>query len=330
MAELFPSTMPADILQGYYGMKNMQEDSAQRAMKSQLMNLDIAREQAAQQELQAGAPLREQQRGLQMEQVQGQRQQLPFTQQRELALSQAAADPQRLLQDVESGDLESAAKVRAGKMRKQADEMDLHIQGYGPVLQAMKSGDYEGQNSAWDSYFKLLDDNGVDTREMRVTPRDQLIPRLNQQYQQAINTAPAIRERIKADEAHKRRLEEIAAQEKARAATARERLQAGLKPPTKPEGAVARAMEKYRKDVSSLNPQEAQMVRDWYETNMSEQDQVDYEWAYNNAEREAIRRRHMARITRAHPKLYKLQPSVSNQRPPAEIYRRFGLEPPKK
>ena len=323
MAELFPPQGgPANILSGYYDMKNVEQAAAQQAMKSQLMNLDIAREQAAQQEQQAGAPLRAEQRALQMGQVQGQRQQLPFIQERELALARAAADPQRLLQDVESGNLDSEAKVRAGKMKKTADEMDLHIQGFEPVLSATKAGNYEAQNSAWDSYFDLLDKNGIDTREMRVTPRNQLLPGLTQKYQEALNTAPTIRERIKADQAHKRRLEEIAAQERDRVAAARERA-AAERPVNSPNAVVSRIMDKYRKDPTTLNNTERDTLRDWYENNLTGADQTDYEFAWSQPERDAIRRRHAARIRRMYPDLYR---EIPNVKPGPEVQGRLKFD----
>ena len=315
MAELFPSMMPAEILKGYYGMQDVMNNSEQGALKSQLMNLDIARERASQQEMQAGAPLREQQRGFQMEQVQGQRQQLPYIQERELALAKAARDPSRLAAEIDSGNLQAAANQRTLQMKKTADEMDAHVQGFGPVLEAMGRMDYEEQNSAWESYFKLLDRNGVDTRQMRVTPRDQLVPQLGQQYNQALNTAPAIRERIKADEAHMRRLEEIAAMERARAAAARERIIADK--PVNSQGArAARLQEKYDKDPASLNTSEKDDLRDYLESNLSKTDMVDYEWAETDAKRNVIRQKHMERIKRAFPHLY------DTPRPAAEIQRR--------
>ena len=323
MAELFPPQGgPANILSGYYDMKNVEQAAAQQAMKSQLMNLDIAREQSAQQEMAAGAPLREEQRALQLGQTQGQRKQLPFIQERELALAKAAADPQRLLQDVESGYLESAAKVRRGQMQKQVDEMDIHIQGWGPIRESLQKGNYEAQNTAWDSYFDLLDKNGIDTRQMRVTPRDQLIPNLEQKYNQALNTAPALRERIKADEAHKRRLEEIAAQERARVAAARERA-ATERPVNSPNAVVSRIMDKYRKDPTTLNNTERDTLRDWYENNLTGADQTDYEFAWSQPERDAIRHRHAARIRRMYPDLYR---EIPNVRPGPDVTRRLKFD----
>ena len=319
MAELFPSMMPAEILKGYYGMQDVINQSEQGGLKSQLMNLDVAREQAAQQELQAGAPLREQQRGLQMEQVQGQRQQLPFTQQRDLALAKAAADPKRLATEIESGNLKAATDQRTQQMRKTADEMDSLVQGFGPVLEAMGRNDYEEQNSAWESFFKLQERNGVDTREMRVTPRDQLIPQLGQQYNQALNTAPAIRERIKADEAHMRKLEEIAAAERARAAAARERALATNKPVNSMPAVVSRIMDQYTKDPSGITKEQASTAIEWIESNMSQSERDEYEVLWNDAERQSFHRNRGKRLRERFGPLYE---KLGGNRAPAEVTRR--------
>ena len=316
MAELFPRAYKTPFLgEGYYGEQELAQKAQQGDLQSQLLNLNIARERAAQQEMAAGAPLRAQQRQLQMGDVAGQIARQPDVLSREAALAAGAAQPGRLSNEVSALDLEAEGKVRRGRLAKTADEMDIHIQGFEPVLHAMKSQDYTAQNEAWNNYFDLLDKNGIDTRSLRVTPRDKLIPQLSQKYNEAVNNAPTIRERIKADQVLERQIKLEEQHRKTIMAAARERATAlAQRDPTQLSAATSRSLEKYRKDPSTMTDQEKQLARDYFEGTLSKQDQIDYEMAWEEPERAGIRKRHMERVVRTHPELYK--------RPPAAVVRR--------
>ena len=319
MAELFPSMMPAEILKGYYGMQDVINQSEQGGMRSQLMNLDIAREQAAQREMAAGAPLREQQRQLQMGDVQGQLQRLPDVQAREAILARGGRE--QAPAEVRARELEMGLRQTVARSSQTATEMDQYAQAFGPVIEASGAaagtGNYEAVNDAWDSAFNLLDKLGHDTSKMRQTPRDQLLSQVGQKYNQAVNTAPALREQIKSHQAQLDRLELEQERRKTLVDQARERATAAAtREPTQLSAATSRSLEKYRKDPATMTPQEQQLARDYFEGKLSKQDEIDFEMEWDAPKRDAIRQRHLERVRRTHPELYK------NVRPPAEVQRR--------
>ena len=314
MAQLFPSMMPAELLKGYYGMQDVINQSEQGGLKSQLMNLDIAREQAAQKEMAAGAPLREQQRQLQLGDVQGQLARQPNVQAREAALARGGAE--QAPAEVRARGLEMDLRQRVARSSQTALDMDQYAQAFGPVIEAAGSasgtGNYEAMNEAWESAFSTLDKLGHDTSKMRQTPRDKLLAQVGQKYNEAVNTAPALREQIKAHQAHLYKLEEEAERRKTLVDQARERATAAAtREPTQLSAATSRSLEKYRKDPTTMTPQEQQLTRDYFENKMSDQDQVDYEWAFDAPTRNAIRQRHMERVKRTHPELYRNQQAIA-------------------
>jgi len=321
MADLFPRAYTTPhIEEGYYGGRRFQQEDEQRLLKSQLMNLEIAREQAAQEEARQGAPLRAAERQLKMGDVQGQIGRQPDVIRREGALAAASATPERIASDVEAGDLESQGKVRRGRMSQEADEADTFIRAFEPIIRGSKTMNYEQQNEAWETAFKAMERAGKDTSKMRATDRGQLLQEITGAYQQAVNTAPTIRERIKLDEANERAIKLEQERRKTLIAQARERA-TSEKPVNALNAVVARAMDKYRKDPKSINDTERDLLRDHFENTLSKADQFDYEMAFNDRERDVVVQRHRNRVLRTHPDLYKPQPKA-----PAEVMRDAELE----
>jgi len=305
MADLFPRAYTTPhIEEGYYGGRRFQQEDEQRLLKSQLMNLDIARERAAQEEARQGAPLRAAERQLKMGDVQGQIGRQPDVIRREGALAAAAGTPERIASDVEAGDLESQGKVRRGHMTREADEADTFIRAFEPVIRGASTMNYEQQNEAWETAFKTMERAGKDTSKMRATDRGQLMKEITGAYQQAVNTAPTIRERIKLDEAHERAIKLEQERRKTLIAQAKERA-TSEKPVNAPNAVVARAMDKYRKDPKTINETERELLRDHFENTMSKSDQFDFEMAFNDRERQVVIDRHRARTRQTHPDLYK-------------------------
>lgn len=313
MAMLFPDrNLTPSPIKGYTDTITSQQNAEQEIMASRLADIQNQRQQLMLDESRRDVPNAGLQRQLQQSVLQGQIGRQPNINRREGALASAAATPERIAAAVESGQLDEEAKVRKAKMSKEADHAETFIQAFEPVLKASSGLDFEGTNAAWENAFNLMEKSGYDTSKYRVMDRGKLLPEIKKQYDYSVNNASAIRERVKAEQAHKRRLEEIAAQEKTRVAAARERALAE-KPVNSPNAVVSRIMDKYRKDPKSLNDTERDTLRDWYENNLTGADQTDYEFAFTQPERDAIRRRNAARIRRMYPDLYRSIPRVDQR-----------------
>lgn len=238
----------------------------QEALRSRLMDLQRARETE-------NIPLERATREAQILQQRGIAQRQPDINAREAALARGAAAPERLAADIEAGNLESAAKVRQAKMKKQADEMDLFVQAFKPVLEGVAKGDLKGSNEAWDEAFRLLEENKVPGLDkLKITPREELLPNLRIKYQQALDTAPVIRARILDERNHEQavELEKIRREGMIKAAQARA---AAEHQPNTPNAVVARAMEKYRKDPNTINPEEQGIIKNYIETQWAKQNE---------------------------------------------------------
>jgi hypothetical protein len=173
--------------------------------------------------------------------------------------------------------------------------------------------DYEASNAAWEGAFKKMEASGYDTSKYKTMDRSKLLPEIQKQYEYSVNNASAIRHRVKEDEELQRKIKLEAERRKTLIDQQRERATAATKPVNSPTAAVGRIIEKYNKDSKSLNDTERNTLRAWYEGNLSKQDEIDYEMAWEAPEREAIRRRHMERIKKLYPDLYPAQPKAIPQ-----------------
>src|SRR3990167_6166950 len=201
MAQMTGGYVPGSA---YFDFRQMREADTQSQQRTQLQNLDIVRRQMEQAEMQRNLPLLEQQRQLKMGDVGGQLARQPDVLSREAALTGASAAPGRVAADIEGLDLESQAKVRTGKLKQQADEMDTVARALDPVMVAASRGDIRRANDAMEQAFDDMEKAGVPgVAQWRLMPRDQALKQLQGHYNHAINNAPAIRERIKTEAAQK-------------------------------------------------------------------------------------------------------------------------------
>src|SRR3990167_2715196 len=249
MAQMSEGYVPGSA---YFDFRQMREADTQSQQKTQLQNLDIARQQMEQAEAQRNLPLLEQQRRLKMGDVGGQLAKQPDVLSREAAMAAGAAAPGRVSSDIEGLDLESQAKVRAAKLKQQVDEMDVVARALDPVMTAAKRGDIRGANDTMEQAFDEMEKANVPgVAQWRLMPRDKALEQLQGHYNYAINNAPAIRERIKTEAAQKHAVElaNIAARSREKVAAARI---AAERPVNTTDAAGARLLEKYHKDPDSL------------------------------------------------------------------------------
>ena len=206
--------------------------------------------------------------------------------------------------DVQVMDVEAQGKLRAEKMKKSADDMETFIQAFEPVIKSSATADYAGNNAAWEQAFKVLEDAGHDTSKWRTQPRDQLLQRIKQQYAHAINNAPTIRERIKADEAHARELKKIEAQGIANQKVAAARAAAMAdKPAGKQEALAVKLLEGYGKG-KELTEAQTSIVTEYLDNTPNPAERVVIESFWNDKEREAYLAQRRSRLRRQYPKLY--------------------------
>ena len=255
MPELFPSGGPIPGFEAFTTPMQLQE--MQRAQRMAEMQEQQRRMQLNQQT--ADQPLLDQKRALEQGNVAGQIQRQPDVVAREAALATAAN--RRVPIEIEGLDLKAQADVRHQKLGKQADDMDLAIRAFEPVINASGKADYEGIKSAWEDAFKTLEDAGHNMAQFRQMPLDQRLQKAKGIYQQAVNNAPTIRERIKAEQAHIRakEIEEIRARSRERVAA--QRAEARDKPVNTTEAVGARLLDQYQKDPNKLTDANKQALR---------------------------------------------------------------------
>jgi len=325
MTQLFPQNqnLIGAPMAGVMQVQGAEEELRQQALQSQLKNLKIAREQMAMHEAQQNIPLRDLERQVNIGAQEGALARQPFELSRQEALARAASNPDRLSSEVEAGDLEAEGKARAAQMKKTADEMELFMQAFQPMLEATAKGDLTAANQGWDSAFDLLEKNKVPgVAGLRVQPRETLLANIRTKYQQALNTAPTIRERLKAEEDHKRKLEEIKATGDAQAKVAKTRVNAE-RPVNTREAVGARLLDKYNKNPGSLSAPEADTLTEYLETNWSKSEIESYEAMYPRQQAAFVKERE-ARLRRNYSHLYNRKNPVK----PKSIYEEFGIEPP--
>ena len=255
MPELFPSGGPIPGFEAFTTPMQLQE--MQRAQRMAEMAEQQKRMQTSQ--MTADQPLLEQKRALEMGNVGGQMARQPDELARQAALATAAR--QRTPIEIEGLDLKAQAEVRHQKLGKQADDMDLAIRAFEPVINAAGKADFAGQNEAWESAFKTLEDAGHNMSQLKTMPRDQALQKVKGIYQQAINNAPTIRERIKAEQAHIRakEIEEIRARRAIKVAETRREAREGSAKTT--EAAGAQLLQRYHADPSKLTEANKQALR---------------------------------------------------------------------
>jgi hypothetical protein len=255
MAELFPSGGPIPGFEAFTTPIQVQE--MQRAQRMAEMQEQQRRMQLQQQT--ADQPLLNQQRLLQQGNVAGQIQRQPDELAREAALAGAAR--QRTPIEIEGLDLAAQTKVRHEKLGKQADDMDLAIRAFEPVINAAGKTDFAGQNEAWEGAFKMLEDAGHNMAQLKTMPRDQALQKIKGIYNQAVNNAPTIRERIKAEQAHQRALAIEKERARSREKVAETRAEAREQGVKTTEAVGARLLEQYHKDPSKLTEANKQALR---------------------------------------------------------------------
>ena len=255
MPELFPSGGPIPGFEAF--TTPMQLEEMQRAQRMAAMAEQQKRMQTTQ--MTSDQPLLDQKRALEMGNVGGQLQRQPDVVAREAAL--AAAANKRVPLEIEGLDLAAQAKVRHEKLGKQADDMDLAIRAFEPVINASGKADYKGLTEAWDEAFKTLEDAGHNMSQFRTMPLDQRLQKAKGIYQQAVNNAPTIRERIKAEQAHLRakEIEEIRSRRAEKVAQTRAEARDQAAKTT--EAAGAALLQKYHKDPKSLTDANKQALR---------------------------------------------------------------------
>lgn len=287
----FPTTYRNDMVQAPLDVDNA-------IMASKLKELETARQQMQVEEMRRNLPLQALQRQQQTGVLQGQIERQPDVNAREAELAGAAR--KRTPTEIELTDLMTKNKIRLEQQSKLADEMDMFVQAFDPVLAAHKSQDYTAINEAWDSAFDLLDKKGINTEKMRQTPRDQLLPKIQQKYSEALNNASAIRARVVAEQKHADRMAELREQSRSRERVAATR--AADDKPAGSEGALAaRLMERYGKGTE-IKPEEAQIIiRHYEEPTKSEMDA-----AWDDRQRAQIRAARKAAFERQFPALYDL------------------------
>ena len=263
MAQMTGGYVPGSA---YFDFRQMREADTQSQQRTQLQNLDIARRQMEQAEMQRNLPLLEQQRQLKMGDVGGQLARQPDVLSREAALTGASAAPGRVAADIEGLDLESQAKVRTGKLKQQADEMDTVARALDPVMVAASRGDIRRANDAMEQAFDDMEKAGVPgVAQWRLMPRDQALKQLQGHYNHAINNAPTIRERIKAEAAQKHAMDLERERSRSREKTAAARAGTQDRPGSLP-AVAARILLKYGKDEDSLTDSEAAIVQQHFAT----------------------------------------------------------------
>ena len=255
MPELFPSGGPIPGFEAFTIPMQLQE--MQRAQRMAAMQEQQRRMQLNQQT--ADQPLLDQRRALEQGNVAGQIQRQPDVVAREAAL--AAAANKRVPVEIEGLDLAAQTKVRHEKLGKQADDMDLAIRAFEPVINATGKADYAGQKEAWDAAFTMLEEAGHNMSQLRTMPRDQALAKIKGIYQQAVNNAPTIRERIKAEQAHARALEIERERSRRAERVAQTRAEARDQAVKTTEAAGARLLEQYHKDPSKLTAANKQALR---------------------------------------------------------------------
>jgi hypothetical protein len=92
-------------------------------------------------------------------------------------------------------------------------------------------------------------------------PRDQALKKIQGIYQQAVNNAPTIRERIKAEQAHARAMEIEKERSKRAEKVAQTRAEARDQAAKTTEAAGAALLQKYHKDPSTLTDANKQALR---------------------------------------------------------------------
>ena len=266
MSELFPSGGPIPGFEAFTTPMQLQE--MQRAQRMAEMQEQQRRMQTTQ--MTSDQPLLDQKRALEMGNVGGQLQRQPDVVAREAAL--AAAANKRVPLEIEGLDLAAQAKVRHEKLGKQADDMDLAIRAFEPVIQSAGKADYKGQTEAWDEAFKTLEGAGHNMAQFRQLPLDQRLKKAQGIYQQAVNTAPSIRERIKAEQTHVRamELERERTRRAEKVAQTRAEAREGVSKTT--EAAGAALLQKYHKDPSTLTDANKQALRVHLENSLMRQD----------------------------------------------------------
>jgi hypothetical protein len=280
MASLFPNLPAAVGSEMEY--RTGQEQMLQEALRSRLMNLENERAAHLLQQQQLDVPLLDLRRQAAMGEQQGIIQRQPFETSRATDLARGAAAPGRIESDIRTGDLESQRKVRTEELSKQGDEMDLFIRAFQPVLNKTDIGDFRGGEEAWTLAFDMLERNKIPgVEQWKGMPREQLLPVIKQMYQQAVDTAPIIRARIKDERDHQQALELQKLVNAGREAAAKAARDADG--PKTPNAVIARAMEKYRNNPASVNTEEQGLVREYIETNFARYDEENNGRLWNQA-----------------------------------------------
>ena len=263
MASLFPSSTDMSLLPsptvGASQYRGMQDADAMRQQAMAMQELQRQQQEIQLQEAQANVPLKGLERDLAVGAARGGLQRQPHELARAHALAEGAAGRVGTENLVATQDLE--AKQRSNAMKKQADEMELFTQAFGPLMEATAAGDFTAANDAWQTGFDLLEKhNAPGLAQLKSIPRKQLLPQLRKQYQQALTTAPMLRQRWKDDHDHRQAMELERERTKRAQSVARTRTGAD-RPVNTTDAAGARLLEKYNKDPNSLTQENRETLR---------------------------------------------------------------------
>ena len=210
--------------------------------------------------------------------------------------------------------LEAQAKQRALNMKTTADEMDTIMQAFSPVIKSAKTADYAGTNESWEAAFKHLEKAGYDTSQYRMMPRDKLLSTIKEQYEYAVNNVPAIRERIKADEAQSRLMERVRSENRSRERAAAARTASTFSKPAKRQEELAtKYLEEYGKGTI-LSPSQKAIVTEFLDNTPNPAEREIVESFYQDDEKHRYMKQRRERLRRQYPELYSPQ---LNRNPPS-------------
>lgn len=281
MTNLFPQMdLVSAPYRGYQEANMLGERAMQEAAASRLAQLRNEQQQLAIDETRANLPLKAVERDVAMGGAQGALARQPYEVSRQLELAQggarrAPAENVVLDQDVDT-------KQRLNALKKQADEMDLFVQAFGPLMEATAAGNFAAANDAWQSGFDLLEKNNIpQLAQLKSVPREQLLPNLRQKYQQALQTAPVLRKKWEDDRNHQQALE-IERERTKRAQSVASTRTGADRPVNTTDAAGARLLEKYNKDPNSLTQENRETLRVHLENSVIRLDpDIQDDWAEN-------------------------------------------------
>lgn len=277
-ASLFPNSPPMQAQMPSMWQGQMQQNQADAAMQQ----LEAAKAQQAQeqqaramelQRSQLNMPVEAMQRQATMGQLGGQIERQPFANSAALQEAQNQANPDYQKSKFAVMLRENQDKLKDSDLKRFQEEMGHAVSAFGPMMDAFRIGDLTGVRDEYKNGLDYLKNAGVDISKFKdtpgaVDPQGNGIAKAKSLYQQAVMNAPTVRKILETRTAHENELEKIRLQNASHEKIAETRAAAVAdKPVTSPKAVVAKVMDKYTKDPSSLSPEESGILRDDLEKN---------------------------------------------------------------